>query len=277
MRILGVPMESEGLYFRFKEKAIQTFSAFGEYFSLILDVFITIFKKPPSWALLREQLYNIGVTSLNVVSFTGISTGTILAAQSFYQLSEKGLSGVTGIMVAKAMITELGPVLTALMVTGRVGSSMTAELGTMKVTEQVDALRSMAVDPNRYLIAPRFLAGFLMVPLLTIFSIILGIFGGYLIAVDFFGMTPSSYFDPMKLQISAFDITMGIIKSFIFGILLVTICCYKGMKTKGGAAGVGKSTTTSVVISYVTILVFDFFLTMALNSIHTSILNNWYK
>ncbi len=270
-------MEGGTLLQMLKEKFFNVFSSFGEYFSLILEVFITILKKPPSWPVLREQLYTIGVTSLNVVAFTGISTGTILAAQSFYQLSEKGLAGVTGIMVAKAMITELGPVLTALMVTGRVGSSMAAELGTMKVTEQVDALRSMAVDPNRYLIAPRFLAGFMMVPLLTVFSMILGIFGGYLIAVDFFGMTPSSYFDPMKVQISAFDITMGVIKSFIFGVLLVTICCYKGIKTKGGAAGVGKATTTSVVISYVSILVFDFFLTMALNSIHTSILNYWLR
>jgi phospholipid/cholesterol/gamma-HCH transport system permease protein len=263
------------LFEKFNEKLSASLTAFGEYFSFIFDVCLAFLKKPPSWSVVREQLYNVGVLSLNVVSFTGISTGTILAAQSFYQLSEKGLAGVTGIMVAKAMITELGPVLTALMVTGRVGSSMTAELGTMKVTEQVDALRSMAVNPHRYLVAPRFLAGFLMVPLLTIFSIILGIFGGYLIAVDLFGMTPSSYFDPMKIQISAFDITMGIIKSFIFGILLVTICCYKGMKTKGGAAGVGRATTTSVVISYVTILIFDFFLTMALNSFHTSILNNW--
>jgi phospholipid/cholesterol/gamma-HCH transport system permease protein len=242
--------------------------SFGEYAKLIFDVIVVAIKKPPSWSLLRDQLFIIGVASFTVVAITGISTGTVLAAQSFYQLREKGLSGVTGIMVAKAMITELGPVLTALMVTGRVGSAMCAELGTMRVTEQIDAMETMAVDPKWYLLAPRFIAGFLMVPLLTIFSIILGIIGGYFIASIFFEMPAANYFDPMPIHVSSFDIFTGIIKSVFFGIVLVTICCYKGMKTKGGAAGVGRSTTSSVVISYITILVSDFLLTMALNSIH---------
>jgi len=251
---------------------LKFFAAFGDYVRLFLDVILSCIKRPPSWSLLREQLYNIGVLSITVVAITGLSTGVVLAAQSFYQLSEKGLSGVTGIMVAKAMITELGPVLTALMVTGRVGSSMTAELGTMSVTEQIDALKSMAINPHRYLIAPRFIAGIVMVPLLTIFSIILGIFGGYVISVYFFGMPPNTYFDPMPHHISLFDMFTGIFKSAFFGILLVTICCYKGIKTSGGAAGVGKATTTSVVISYVSILISDFLLTIALNSVHQGFL-----
>lgn len=242
--------------------------ALGDYFSLILDTFATIIKRPPNWAILREQLYNVGVASLTVVGITGISTGVVLAAQSYYQLSDKGLAGVSGIMVAKAMITELGPVLTALMVTGRVGAAMTAELGTMRVTEQISALQSMAVNPVRYLVAPRFIAGFTMVPLLTMFSILLGIMGGYVIAVYYFGMSSAAYFDPMPLHISLFDILTGLIKSTFFGILLISICCYKGMKTTGGAAGVGKATTNSVVISYVSIMISDFLLTMALNSLH---------
>lgn len=247
---------------------IKFLAAFGEYARLIADVIVVSIKKPPSWALLRDQLYIIGVASFTVVAITGISTGTVLAAQSFYQLREKGLSGVTGIMVAKAMITELGPVLTALMVTGRVGSAMCAELGTMRVTEQIDAMETMAVDPKWYLLAPRFIAGIFMVPLLTCFSTILGILGGYFIASTFFGMPASNYFDPMPIHVTGFDIVTGILKSIFFGIVLVTICCYKGMKTRGGAAGVGRSTTNSVVLSYITILVSDFLLTMALNSIH---------
>jgi phospholipid/cholesterol/gamma-HCH transport system permease protein len=245
--------------------------ALGEYLSLIFTTLLSIIKKPPRWSLLRDQLYSIGVSSLTVVAITGASTGVVLAAQSFYQLSDKGLAGVTGIMVAKAMITELGPVLTALMVTGRVGSSICAELGTMMVTEQVAALRSMAVSPIRYLIAPRFIAGTIMVPLLTVFSIFVGIGGGYLISTSFFGMSSANFLDPIPINVTGFDVFTGLIKSLFFGILLVTICCYKGMKTKGGAAGVGSATTSSVVISYVCILISDFLLTMALNTIYKEI------
>jgi len=213
--------------------------------------------------------------SLSVVAITGFTTGFVLAAQSFYQLGEKGLSAVTGVLVGKAMITELGPILTAFMVTGRVGSAMCAELGSMKVTEQIDALRSMAINPNSYLIAPRFIAGVCMIPLLTFFCSAMGILGGYVIATSLFSLPSASYFDPMRIHISLFDLATGGIKSFIFGIILVTVCCYKGMKTKGGAAGVGQATTQSVVTSYILILVADFFLTMALNMIHQQMRYDW--
>lgn len=264
-----------GLFLDAGRSILRIIESFGRYISLIGDVTISSFRRPPSWTILKEQLFSIGVLSFTVVATTGLSTGIILAAQTFYQLSSKGLTGVAGIMVAKAMITELGPILTSLMVTGRVGSAMCAELGTMKVTEQIDALKSMAIDPNSYLVAPRFIAGFIMIPLLTLFSIMLGIFGGYLISVFFFGMSTSNYFDPMPLHVSLFDIATGLIKSFFFGVMLVTICCYKGMQTKGGAAGVGKSTTNSVVISYISILIADFLLTIALNSIHSELVTDW--
>jgi phospholipid/cholesterol/gamma-HCH transport system permease protein len=254
-----------------KSYSLKFLASVGEYITLIVDVIIATIKRPPSWNLLREQFYNIGVLSTVVVGITGLTTGVVLAAQSIYQLSEKGLSAVTGVLVAKAMITELGPILTAFMVTGRVGSAMCAELGSMRVTEQIDALRSMAVNPHRYLVAPRFLAGILMVPLLTIFSVIMGIWGGYFISVKFFHMASATYFEPMPVHIDMFDLFTGLIKSFVFGVILVTICCYKGMKTSGGAAGVGKATTQSVVISYVLILVWDFFLTMALNTIRNEL------
>lgn len=258
-----------------RKQSVRILEMVGEYTSLLFEVFAVAARHPPPWALIREQLFHIGVMSLSVVAITGFTTGFVLAAQSFYQLGEKGLSGVTGVLVGKAMITELGPILTAFMVTGRVGSAMCAELGSMKVTEQIDAMRSMAVNPNAYLVAPRFFAGITMIPLLTLFSTMMGIFGGYLIAVNLFHMTFASYFDPMQLHISLFDIASGFVKSFIFGVLLVTVCCYKGMKTSGGAAGVGKATTQSVVTSYILILVSDFLLTMALNMINQKMKYSW--
>lgn len=242
--------------------------AIGEYMTLIARVIKATLRRPPALNLILQQLYDIGVTSLLVVAITGFSTGLVLAAQSFYQLSDKGLSSVTGLLVAKSMMTELGPVLTAFMVTGRVGAAMCAELGSMRVTEQIDALQSMAVNPHRYLIAPRFIAGTVMMPLLTIFSIAMGIFGGYLISIYYFGMPPSSYFDPMRTNITYFDFNIGIIKGFVFGIQIMTIACFKGLRTTGGAAGVGRSTTSSVVVTYCLILLTNFFLTVGLNVLH---------
>jgi len=246
----------------------------GEYATLIVDVVKCTIRRPPTFSLVLKQLYDIGVASLVVVAITGFSTGLVLAAQSFYQLQDKGLTGVTGIMVAKAMMTELGPVLTGFMVTGRVGAAMCAELGTMRVTEQIDALQTMSVNPNRYLIAPRFIAGTIMMPLLTIFGIMLGIYGGYLISVYYFDMPPSNYFDPMKDHVTLFDLFIGVIKAFVFGIFIITIACYKGINTSGGAEGVGRATTTSVVITYCCILLGNFFLTVALNILHEEL--SWF-
>ncbi len=242
----------------------------GEFVVLIYNVIIATLKKFPAWRLINDQLYSIGVLSLPVVAMTGFSTGLVLAAQSFFQLSDKGLAGATGLMVGKAMITELGPVLTAFMVTGRVGAAMCAELGTMKVTEQIDALETMAVNPNRYLIAPRFIAGLIMMPLLSVFSIFMGIFGGYLVSVFLFKMPATTYFDPMPLYITNFDLLIGIVKSFFFGMVIVTISCFKGIRTSGGAEGVGRSTTNSVVICYTFILFSNFFITLGLNSIENA-------
>ncbi len=242
--------------------------AVGEYIILIKNVAKAMLRRPPSPALILKQLYDVGVASLPVVAITGFFTGLVLAAQSFYQLSDKGLASVTGLMVAKAMMTELGPVLTAFMVTGRVGAAMCAELGTMRVTEQIDAMQTMSVNPNAYLIAPRFIAGTFMMPLLTIFSIAVGIYGGYLISVFYFNMAPSSYWDPMPIHITFFDFLTGIIKGFVFGILILTIACFKGLRTSGGAAGVGRSTTNSVVVTYCCILLSNFVLTIALNIIY---------
>jgi len=244
------------------------FEWIGEYVRMVTEVITVSIFKPPSWRLITEQLFDMGVLSLPVVAVTGLSTGMVLAAQSYFQLADKGLAGTTGLMVCKSMICELGPILTAFMITGRVGAAISAELGTMKVTEQIDALSSMAVPPISYLIAPRFLAMLLMVPVLTVFSCAMGILGGFLITVDLYGMTPQSFFDPLRAYLNWFDLFSGFLKSSVFGFLIVTICCFRGMQTRGGAAGVGKATTNSVVICYSSILIANFLLTLGLNAFY---------
>lgn len=251
----------------------------GDYVLMIFSVVWVSLRRPPSWRLIRDQMFEIGVMSFPVVAITGFSTGMVLAAQSFFQLSDKGLASATGLMVAKAMFVELGPVLTAFMVTGRVGAAMCAELGTMRVTEQIDAMRSMSVNPLRYLVAPRFIAGITMMPLLNVFSSVMGILGGYIVAVYLYHMSPNTYLDPLPIHITNFDFLSGMIKSLVFGVIIVTISCFRGMTTQGGAAGVGRSTTNSVVICYSIILIGNFILTVGLNSSYTCIvqyLNTWF-
>lgn len=238
----------------------------GDFALLIFRVIWVTLKRPPTFKQIRDQLFEIGVLSLPVVAITGFFTGMVLAAQAFYQLNDKGLAGATGLMVTKAMMVELGPVLTAFMITGRVGAAMCAELGTMRVTEQIDALVSMAVNPLRYLVAPRFIAGTIAMPLLTVFSSMMGILGGFIIAVFYYGLPTNAFLDPLPNNITVFDFVSGLIKAFFFGIIIVTISCYKGMRTRGGAAGVGRSTTNSVVICYSIILICNFLLTIGLNS-----------
>jgi phospholipid/cholesterol/gamma-HCH transport system permease protein len=255
----------------FFKKFIDSIAGVGSWFLLVLDSGYITVRRPPSWNLFLDQFFNIGVLSLPVVAITGFSTGLVLAAQSFYTLADKGLATATGLFVGKAMLTEIGPVLTAFMVTGRVGSSMCAVIGTMRVTEQIDALKSMSVNPISYLIVPRIIGSMVMMPLLTIFSACLGIYGGYLISVFVFGMTPQAYFEPIPDNVKYFDVWSGIIKALFFGLFISTIACYKGINTRGGAAGVGKSITGSVVACYTTILIFNFLLTMALNIAHVTL------
>jgi len=250
------------------ESIETTFATIGAFTVFILQVIWYTFRKPPQLYLIRDQMYEIGVLSLPVVAITGFSTGLVLAAQSYFQLSDKGLASATGLMVTKAMMVELGPVLTAFMITGRVGAAMCAEIGTMRVTEQVDALRSMTVNPLVYLIAPRFIASTIMLPILSIFSCVMGIYGAYVISVYYFKMPSNSFLDPLPVNVTTLDFMTGVIKSFVFGIIIVTISCFKGMTTRGGAAGVGRATTNSVVICYSIILITNFFLTLAINSFY---------
>ncbi len=216
---------------------------------------------PLRWKATLEQAYKIGVASLPLVMMTSLFTGMVLALQSSYQLRLFSAEQFTSDLVALSITRELGPVLTAMMVAGRVGAAMAAELGTMKVTEQVDALKALATDPVRYLVVPRFLASIAMLVLLTIYSDLIGMVGGYIVGVFKLGLSSYSYFNRTVHALVLKDVYTGLIKAFVFGIVISTVSCYYGFKAKGGAEGVGHATTMAVVISFISIIVFDTFFT----------------
>ncbi len=208
-----------------------------------------------------EQMSKIGVDSLPIVSLISLFTGMVLALQSAYQMQKISAEMYIASLVALSMTRELGPVLTALIVAGRVGASITAELGTMKVTEQIDALQTLATNPIKYLVVPRFLALIIMVPLLTLYADAIGGLGGYVIGTSKLHISHSMYmrmtWDPLKYK----DVFTGLIKSFFFAIIICIIACYEGMTTEGGAEGVGRATTSSVVTSFILIIASDCFFT----------------
>jgi phospholipid/cholesterol/gamma-HCH transport system permease protein len=204
-----------------------------------------------------DQLNKIGVMSCPIVSLTAIFTGMVLALQSAYSLRSFQAEMYVSGLVAVAMARELGPVLTALAVAGRVGASITAELGTMKVTEQIDALETLATNPVSYLVTPRLLAGIIMLPVLTMYSNILGIIGGYLVGVFKLGISSDMYLRMTWNTLLFKDVYTGLIKSLFFGIIIIVVGCYQGFRAKGGAEGVGEATTVSVVTSFVLIIVTD--------------------
>ncbi len=218
-------------------------------------------KKSPKRQSIFEQMVFTGIQSVIIVFFVAFFTGIVIAMQSAYQLSKLGATIYVAAMVSVSMARELGPVLTALVVTGRVGAAITAELGSMKVSEQIEAMETMALNPVRFLVVPRFLALIIMLPCLTIFSDIIGIAGGFLVGVFNLGLNPYRYIDFSFDYMAWMDVWTGIIKSFIFAIIISIIGCYMGLNTRGGAEGVGKATTVSVVTSFILIILFDCVLT----------------
>jgi len=212
-------------------------------------------------AELLRQMDELGVKSVSITGLTALVTGGVLALQTAYALAAFGGKMFTGRVVALSLVRELGPVLTALMVGGRVGSGITAELGSMTVTEQVDALRSMAISPVRRLVVPRILATVLMMPVLTALADVLGILGGLLIAVLELQMTANDYISSIWTQLAISDICSGLGKTVFFGLEIAAIGCYNGLNVQGGAASVGTATTRTVVLASICILVSDFFLT----------------
>lgn len=208
-----------------------------------------------------EQMSKIGVDSLPIVSLISLFTGMVLALQSAYQMQKLSAEMYIASLVALSMTRELGPVLTALIVAGRIGASITAEIGTMKVTEQIDALETLATNPVKYLVVPRFLALVIMIPLLTLYADAIGGIGGYLIGVYKLNISHSMYMKMSWEALTYKDIYTGLIKSTFFAVIICIIACFEGMKAEGGAEGVGKATTSSVVTSFILIIASDCFFT----------------
>jgi phospholipid/cholesterol/gamma-HCH transport system permease protein len=232
-----------------------------DYVRLVTATFGGVFTRPFYRHDVIEQFDLIGWGSLTVVLLAGLFTGMALASQSGLTLDQFGATPVVGRLVSASMIKELGPVLTALMLTGRIGSGIAAELGSMAVTDQINALRALGTDPLRKLVVPRVLAGIFMAPALTVVSDFIGILGGWVIARYQLQVSSSLYWASITKGLYMEDVWMGLSKPFVFGFLIATIACHVGLRTRGGTAGVGKSTTVSVVAGSVAVIAGDFFVT----------------
>lgn len=232
----------------------------GHMFVFLINSFYFIFVPPFKIRLLLRQIRFFGNKSMLVILLTGSFTGMVLALQLFYILRKFGSEALLGPGIALSLIRELGPVLSALMVTGRAGSALAAEIGMMRISEQIDALSAMALNPLRYLIVPNIVAALIAFPLIVAIFDVIGIFGGYLVGVEILGISSGTYFSLMKDYVFMEDIMVGLYKSLSFGLIVSWICCYKGFYTGFGAEGVSKSTTEAVVLCSILILIWDYFL-----------------
>ena len=225
--------------------------------------------KGPRRETLTQAFYNIGVLSLPVVMLTGVFIGMVLAVQCFPQFKVIGMETRIGAAINLSLVKELGPVLAATMLAGRVGSSIAAELGTMRVTEQIDALTSMGVNPIHYLVTPRFLASLILIPGLTLFADLLGVIGGAFFSIKLLNVDWSYYWEYSRHAVSMFDVFAGMFKSVFFGGAIALICCHQGFNCGAGAEGVGKAATSSFVLSFVSILFLDLLLDVMLDQFQT--------
>jgi phospholipid/cholesterol/gamma-HCH transport system permease protein len=236
----------------------------GRFFEMLWGVLTWTPRRPFDWRQWAQQMVRVGVNSLPVILLTAMFTGMVMALQTTATLQRFGAERYVGSLVALSMVRELAAVLGGLIIAGRSGSAMGAELGSMRVTEQIDALEVMATNPIHYLVVPRVWATVLMLPLLVVVSDIIGIWGGYLVSVILMGANPVGYMDTTFQYTDLHDLLSGLIKAAFFGLLIAVIGCQQGFYTRGGAEGVGRSTTRSVVIASIAILIADFFLTKLL-------------
>jgi phospholipid/cholesterol/gamma-HCH transport system permease protein len=234
---------------------------------LIWRAFVGLFRKPRYWSEMIRQMDLIGVGSLPIVLLTGFFTGGVLILQTFPTLQYYSIQNEAGRSVATSLVRELGPVLTALMVSGRIGSAISAELGSMVVSQQIDAMRALGTDPTRKLVSPRLMALIFMLPILTVAADIFGIIGGGVVATSLFNQDMNVFVTSVRNGITTEDLVGGIIKPLFFGLIIGSIACHKGLSTTGGTVGVGRSTTSAVVLSSIVVIIFDFFLSKAIQSI----------
>lgn len=244
--------------------SLEWLSEMGKMFLFLLSAFVWVFRPPAKIHLIIQHIKSIGVDSLLVVIMSGFFTGMVMGLQGYYSLRKFNAESWLGSVVSLTLLRELGPVLSAFMVTGRTGSAMAAEIGTMRITEQIDALYSMAINPIKYLVSPRIVAGLIALPLLTAIFDVVGIYGAYLIGVGLLGVSSGSYFSGMESSVVFRDVYTGFLKSVSFGLIITWICCYKGFNTAQMATGVSRATTESVVLSFILVLVWDYCLTSVL-------------
>lgn len=245
--------------------SLSIFAYLGSLLMLAFETGQSVVRMPIRWRLAVRQLLEVGYRSQLVVIVTGAFTGAVFGAQTYFQFHRISMDTAVGAVVAVSMFRELGPVLTGLMVAGRVGAAMSAEIGTMKVTEQIDALRALGVHPIDYLVVPRLIAMMISMPLLVAECVGVGILAGQFVAVNLLGVKQAYYVDYMLKFTGSRDVKMALTKGFVFGILIVFIACREGLQAREGAVGVGRATTESVVICSLAILIVNFFLTMVLN------------
>ena len=226
-----------------------------------------VFKRPHYIPETIAQMDAIGVGSLTIIILTGFFTGGVLTVQTFPTLKSYGAQSQTGYLVAISLVRELGPVLCALMVTGRVGSAISAELGSMVVSQQIDAMRALGTDPIRKLVAPRLFALLISLPLLTVLADVLGIFGGWVTAIGLYSVSSSVFIAAVRDGITTDDLIGGVIKPLVFSLIIGTIACRQGLSTEGGTVGVGSSTTRAVVMASIVVIIADYFLAKALQVI----------
>ncbi len=250
--------------------AISSVKGIGDMGIFIAQTIKWMGRRPFRLHAAAEQMMQVGVHSFPVVFFTAMFTGMVLALQSFTGFKRFGAESMVGTVVALSMTRELGPVLTALVVTGRAGSSMTASLGTMRVTEQIDALYTLAANPIKYLVVPRVIAGTIMLPLLTIIADFVGIMGGFAVGVLVLNANPVLYLEKTYEFMEYNDIFSGLVKSTAFGFIISIVGCYEGFYTEGGAEGVGSATTRSVVLGFMLIFIANYILTALLFSNSTT-------
>ncbi|HEX3725933.1 MAG TPA: ABC transporter permease [Pirellulales bacterium] len=248
---------------------INWITTVGDLAQFFFRVISWIFTRAPRRQTLLISFYQIGVLSLPVVSLTGTFIGMVLAVQSHSQFRLLNLETRLGAVINMSLVRELGPVLAATMLAGRVGSAMAAELGTMRVTEQIDALASMGANPIHYLVVPRFLACLILIPALTIMADFMGILGGAVYSIYGLSIDSNHYWENSRSFIGTFDLFSGVFKSLFFGAAIALVSCYRGFHCDAGAEGVGRAATSAFVVSFVLILILDFFLGIALDDVYT--------
>jgi phospholipid/cholesterol/gamma-HCH transport system permease protein len=250
------------------KRVIDAFCGLGEIALFVLATVRWLLTRRPRPETIWTNFYQIGVLSLPVIALTGTFIGMVLAVQSYNQFRMLGMETRLGAVINMALVRELGPVLAATMLAGRVGSSMAAELGTMRVTEQIDALESMGANPIYYLVVPRFLGCLVLIPTLTIMADFMGVLGGYLYSHGVLGIDYHHYWANSREYVDAFDFLMGLFKSFFFGGAIALVSCHHGFHCDHGAQGVGRAATNAFVHSFVLILILDLFLGIGLNNVH---------